>query len=311
VQGPNQLTLTGNTSKAHDPSIWKEGDTYYVFTTGNLNDAKGLVAMRTSSDLIYRTLNGAVFAALPEWTSTEVPGTGGIWAPDIYKHTGEFRLYYSISRFGENHSAIGLARTDVLRPAGTGSGWTERGLVMQSSQSDNCNAIDPALLIDADRRHWMSFGSFWSGIKMVELDSASAMRRASNSTLHSLAARSSPGVVEAPEIIRRGEYYDLFVSSDFCCRGSDSTYSTVIGRSRWPTGPYVDAEGQPMLEGGGTQVLTSGQDENSRFVNPAHISILQDARQVCIVYRAYDASRWSFNSAGSPPKLDHRRLAGR
>ena len=160
--------------------------------------------------------------------------------------------------------------------------------MIESRSSDNFNAIDPNAFDDADGRQWLVFGSFWSGIKMVRLDPATGLRSAEDERIHSLASRRRPGAVEAPVIIRRDGYYYLFVSFDFCCRGVESTYYTVVGRSRDPTGPYVDRDGRAMMEGGGFLVLHADLDRTRRFVGPGHPDILQDGGREYIVYHAYD-----------------------
>ena len=283
---------TGDISPVHDPAIIKAGGSYYVFATGGASDPTGILPWRSSPDLIAWTYRGRVFDALPTWAPAAVPGTTGIWAPDISESNGEFRLYYAVSTFGSNHSAIGLATTPTLDPAAPGYGWTDRGAVFESSAADNYNAIDPNVFTDADGRQWMAFGSFWSGIKMIRLDPATGKRLAGDTTLIALASRPSPGAVEAPFVIRHGGYYYLFASFDFCCRGVDSSYYTVVGRSADPTGPYVDRDGVRMLDGGGTVVLTSGQEAPAgRFVGRGHVAILQDAARDYIVYHAYDRQR--------------------
>ena len=130
---------------------------------------------------------------------------------------------------------------------------------------DDFNAIDPDLSYDEQGRLWMAFGSFWSGIKLRRLDPATGKLSAEHPEIHSLASRPAPGAVEGPSIVRRGGFYYLFVSFDFCCRGIDSDYRVMVGRSRSITGPYVDRDGVPMTEGGGTELLR-GYNE---FAGPA------------------------------------------
>ena len=78
----------------------------------------------------------------------------------------------------------------------------------------------------------------------------------------------------------------MFVSFDLCCRGTHSIYRTKVGRSRHVTGPYVDTDGTPMLEGGGTQL----PGPNGRWLGPGGASILQQPEGDIIVFHAYDAS---------------------
>ena len=294
--------MTGNVSFVHDPAILADNGNYYLFTTGNAGDAEGLLGLRTSTDLTDWTLRGGSYRALPAWTATAVPGATGMWAPDIVKVGSEYRLYYSISTFGRNLSAIGMATASSIDPANPAANWVDKGPVVQSATTDDYNAIDPAVFSDADGRQWMAFGSFWSGIKLIELDPATGMRKQGD-TLRAIASRPFPGAIEAPFVVRHGGFYYLFVSFDSCCQGANSTYNTVVGRSTAPTGPYVDRAGKAMLDGGGTQVLTSGQGTGSRFVGRGHVAILQQPGGDHIVYHAYDTQR---NGA---PTLQIQRLA--
>lgn len=282
------LQLSGAVRPVHDPAIIKDGSTYYLFATGHVTDAEGITPMRTSADLRAWALRGSVFSALPSWAATTVPGTRGLWAPDISRTNGEFRLYYSVSTFGSNRSAIGLATRATLDPTQPGAGWTDKGIVFESTTANNYNAIDPNIFNDADGGQWMAFGSFWSGIKVIRMDPATGMRFAGDSTVHSVASRPSPGAVEAPFVIRKNGYYWLFVSFDSCCQGAQSTYNTVVGRSTSPTGPYVDKDGRAMMQGGGTPILPSAQGTGERFVGRGHVAILQDGADNYIVYHAYD-----------------------
>jgi len=279
--------MAGDISPVHDPAIQKQGDTYYLFSTSQEHEGKGLIHVRTSKDLANWTRAAPVFAAMPGWAREAVPGTRGIWAPDISRTGGEYRLYYSVSTFGKNRSAIGLATSPSLeKPV-----WTDKGAVMRSDSRDDFNAIDPNVFDDAEGRQWMVFGSFWTGIKMVRLDPATGMRSAEDGRIHSLARRRSPGAVEAPFVIRRGGYYYLFVSFDFCCRGAKSSYYTVVGRSEAPTGPYRDREGRDMMDGGGFPVLHASLDDTGRFVGPGHPAILAESGRHFIVYHAYDVQK--------------------
>jgi arabinan endo-1,5-alpha-L-arabinosidase len=91
--------------------------------------------------------------------------------------------------------------------------------------------------------------------------------------------------IEAPFVVHHGKFYYLFVSFDLCCRGTKSNYKTMVGRSRRVTGPYLDAQGRPMLEGGGSPLLIG----NQRWIGPGGESILQEKSGDIIVFHAYDA----------------------
>lgn len=280
--------MTGDLTPAHDPAIIKQGDTYYVFTTSQEREKMGMIHVRSSKDLKAWKREPSVFAAIPAWAKKAVPGTVGIWAPDVAFVNGRYRVYYSISTFGSNRSAMGLATSASLNPQDPNYGWRDEGEVYSSNTRDDHNAIDPNFIVDADGKHWFSFGSFWSGLKMFQLDPATG-KRLPGSKLIPIAQRPTPGAVEAPFIIRRSGYYYLFASYEFCCRGADSSYYTVVGRSQHVTGPYVDAEGKTLMKGGGQIVLHAQLDKTKRWKGPGHVSILRDGPKDYIVYHAYDA----------------------
>src|SRR5208337_3849103 len=80
-------------------------------------------------------------------------------------------------------------------------------------------------------------------------------------------------------------YYYLFVSFDRCCQGVDSTYKVMVGRSRGVTGPYLDRQGVPLREGGGSMMLES----HGRVRGPGHNAVLQDGARTWFVHHFYDA----------------------
>jgi len=227
-----------------------------------------------------------VFASIPKWAQEKIPGQTAIWAPDISFYNGKYHLYYAVSTFGKNRSVIGLATNQTLDFKSDKFEWVDEGLVLESSEANNYNCIDPNLVLDADGNPWLSFGSFWSGIKMRRLDLETGKPSEEDTTLYSLSQRMvNFGAVEGPFIIRKGDFYYLFVSFDFCCRGAESDYHVMVGRSDTITGPYVDKDGKEMRKGGGTQVTFPTE----RWKGPGHNAILQEDGIEYIVYHAYDA----------------------
>lgn len=274
--------VTGRIRHVHDPVIIRGEDAYYLFSTG-----MG-VSTRKSLNLVEweATTPTSVFGRLPEWARTAIPNQMDAWAPDIAYFNGKYHLYYSVSTFGSNRSVIGLATNRTLDRRAEGYGWVDEGMVIESHRSDDYNCIDPNIIIDTDGVPWMSFGSFWSGLKMRRLDIETGKLSSEDETLYPIAQRFiNSGSVEAPFIIWREPYYYLFASHDFCCRGVDSTYHVVVGRSESVTGDYVDRDGVSMREGGGTQVTF----ESERWKGPGHNSIIQVDGVDYIVYHAYDA----------------------
>nr|WP_315760452.1 arabinan endo-1,5-alpha-L-arabinosidase [Sphingomonas sp. Y38-1Y] len=277
----------------HDPVLIQEDGEWHVFSTGIGKEGQGLLAERVSSDLAQWRTGTPPFASLPEWATQAVPGARNLWAPDISFVNGRYRLYYSVSTFGSNRSAIGLATSTTLDPAKRGYGWRDEGLVLASRPGDDYNAIDPAFIADRDGRHWLAFGSFWSGLKLVELDRRTGKPLDPSRRPLALASRpvpaGAPSAIEAPYLFERGGWYYLVASYDYCCKGVSSTYYTVIGRSKAITGPYRGKDGSSMLEGGGTVLLRADLEEKGRFRGPGHAGHHRGRDGVDrLVYHAYD-----------------------
>ena len=286
---PLNPKLSGDLYPVHDPCIIKAGDTFYVFCTTPRMDLPAQIPWYHSTDLLRWERGGHVLPEVPAWAKQEVPQTTECWAPDISWFDGQYFLYYACSTFGSNHSVIGLATNKSLDPRSPDFGWTDRGLVLESRTQDNFNALDPNRVIDREGKHWLAFGSFWSGLKIVQVDPHTGMP-APEAQHTDLARRpSAPDAIEAVCIIHRARFYYLFASFDFCCRGANSDYYTVVGRSTDIRGPYVDRSGKPMLEGGGTLVLAAGPRER-RWKGPGHVAILRDDGKDFIIYHAYDAA---------------------
>ncbi|MEV6346558.1 family 43 glycosylhydrolase [Actinoplanes sp. NPDC051851] len=236
---------------AHDPTLIKEGRYWYEIITGDSATVTYL-PVRRSTDLVHWTFVGTVFDTAPAWVTAELGVTPrDFWAPDISYFDGEYHLYYAASSFGTNDSVIGLATTTSLeKPV-----WVDRGPVLRtSSGTDDVNAIDPDIAFDRAGVPWLSYGSFWDGIRMRRLDRRTGLLDGADPTAYRLASRGG-GAIEGPSVTYHDGWYYLIVSFDFCCRGVESDYRTMVGRSRSITGPYLDAAGTPMLEGGGTPLL--------------------------------------------------------
>ena len=179
---------------------------------------------------------------------------GHIWAPDIVHHDGRYYLYYAVSSSGQNSSAIGVTINKTLDPDSPDYRWEDQGIVLRSVPGrDLWNAIDPNIIVDENGTPWMSFGSFWSGLKLVKLDT-SWKALAEPQEWYSLAKRErsilvddrvpGPAEIEGPFIFKKGDYYYLFVSWGLCCRGKDSTYKIMVGRSKDVRGT-VFGQGRP------------------------------------------------------------------
>ncbi|SDF19474.1 arabinan endo-1,5-alpha-L-arabinosidase [Sphingomonas carotinifaciens] len=285
--------ITGDIAPVHDPVIIREGGVVHVFSTGLGEGPDGIIAHRVSRDMIHWERAPAPLAALPAWAKTAIPGSGNAWAPDISFVDGRYRLYYAVSTFGSNRSAIGLLTTPTLDPAKPGYGWRDEGLVVMSTPADDFNAIDAAFIRDRQGRDWLSLGSFWSGLKLFALDRKTGKPADPKAKPIAIASRpapaGAPAPVEAPYIFEHGGWYWLLASYDYCCKGNASTYYTVVARSKAITGPYLGKDGSAMLKGGGTILLRADLQEKGRFRGPGHPGHFRDTDGTdYVVYHAYD-----------------------
>jgi arabinan endo-1,5-alpha-L-arabinosidase len=269
--------FTGDTSPVHDPSIIRQGSTYYLFSTDASSTQGGFIPIRCSTDKIAWSACGYVFATLPSWIAGAVPQATEIWAPDVSYFNGAYHVYYAVSSFGSNVSAIGLVTNTTLDSTDPNYNWVDQGLILQSSVSDNFNAIDPNILIDAGGSVWLNYGSFWTGIYQQQIDPATGQIQSGSATYH-LAERASTVAndpIEGASMVYENGFYYLFVSWDYCCESdpSQSDYKIVVGRGSSPNGPFTDESGVDMAAGGGTILLQgdstwAGPGGQTAYIDP-------------------------------------------
>lgn len=281
TKAPNDVCPRGSSAKAlslsgslgaHDPALIFADNQYYLFATG--------LAAKTSQNLTAWQGASSPFS-IPSWVRSTISGANNLWAPDISYFGGTYHLYYAASTFGSNHSCIGHATRDSM----SSGSWTDHGSVICSNDgtNDNWNAIDANVIIDENDDIWMVFGSFWGGLKMIQLD-ASGERMGTE--LISVAARpQNGGALEAPFILRQCGYYYLFTSWDHCC-DNPYNYNIRVGRSTSVTGPYLDKDGKDLMQGGGT-LLVEG---NSSWQGPGHNAVIVTENAAYNVYHALNPS---------------------
>lgn len=272
---PHAIAMETNVLTRDPSTVVKNHGTYWVYGTG-----RG-VQQFSSPDRIHWTRRGPVFPQAPAEIAAAVPANrnNNSWAPDIHFFNGQWYLYYCYSTMGSKTSAIGVATNANLDPAG----WMDQGIVVATGNSTNYNALDPCIFSDAAGGMWLSFGSYFSGIKLIQIDPTTGKQAAGNKTVYNIANRpGTPGnAIEASCVYYHDGYYYLFVAWDGCCAGSRSTYNIRMGRSKTVTGPYLDKTGKDMEEGGGTLFLGSVFDNGSGRpfddeVGPGHAGFLAD-----------------------------------
>ena len=270
-----------NKVEISDPSALQYENGYYMIfgSGGGINPWYYDVKKRIWS------LGNKIFAGTdkPAWWDKQFPVNEGIfWAPDV---PSKWIMYYSFEADDETASVIG-------RAVATGSApdlkWRDDGpvLIMPACRGKDrlCPiAIDPSVFYDEKGNSFMSFGSGTTGIWIVELDTATGHLSAkaaegwseNNPAFHRVAYRNpaNDDYVEASYVFRHpgNRYYYLFVNGGFCCRGVKSTYNIRVGRSKSPTGPFLDKNGKDMVDEGGSLVLQS----EDRYIGPGHAGIYQ------------------------------------
>lgn len=227
----------------HDPStIMKCDGKYYTFGTGG----GGLI-----SEDGWSWLPGAVR-----------PGGGA--APDAIKIGDRYLIAYSATGGGLGGGHAGKVLTmwnKTLDPSSPDFKFTEPIEVAHSLDDEDCDAIDAGLLLDPTTgRLWLSYGTYFGFIRLVELDPATGARVEGNEPVDIAID------CEATDLMYRDGWYYLLGTHGTCCDGPNSTYNIVVGRSRNVTGPYIDNIGRDMLQGGGKMLLSAG----NRKTGPGH-----------------------------------------
>lgn len=227
----------------HDPSSIAECDgKYYTFGTGEggLWSADGWV-----------------------WQGGAVRPHRGA-APDVLKIGDRYLVAYSATGGGLGGSHRGDVLTmwnKTLDPQSPDFKYTDPVVVASSLDDEDCDAIDAGLLLDPTTgRLWLSYGTYFGFIRLVELDPQTGKRMEGNEPVNIAID------CEATDLVYRDGWYYLLGTHGTCCDGANSTYNIVVGRSRSVTGPYLDNVGRDMLQGGGKMVIAA----NNLKTGPGH-----------------------------------------
>ena len=227
----------------HDPSTIVECDgKYYTFGTGG---------------------GGIISEDGWSWHSgAERPGGGA--APDAMKIGDRYLIIYGATGgglFGGHNGRILTMWNKTLDPKSPDFKYTDAVEVASSDGMEDCDAIDPSLLLDPTTgRLWATYGTYFGNIRLIELDPATGYRVKGD------VEKDVAIDCEASDLIYRDGWYYLLGTHGTCCDGVNSTYNIVVGRSRNVTGPYLDNVGRDMLKGGGRMVIAAGD----RVCGPGH-----------------------------------------
>jgi arabinan endo-1,5-alpha-L-arabinosidase len=264
--------------RVHDPVMIKQGDTYYLYTTG-----MG-VEFQTSKDKKSWNPAGRVFpdGQLPAWHKDFIPDQNGhLWAPDIHFRDGKYHLYYSVSAWMNFNSSIGYATNTTLDPKDPNYNWVDHGCVISyKNGGDGVNVIDPNVFVDKDGKVWLLYGSYQAGLRLVELNPTTGLLKdETNPQLTVLTTTLGEGVF----LLHSKGYYYVFASRGRCCAGLESTYQVVIGRSKDIHGPYLTKDGKSWKDNDYTLFLEGDEAQPGK----GHNGFITENDTTFIVYHAY------------------------
>ena len=199
------------------------------------------------------------------WRRGTTPSRAGM-APDAIQIGNRYYVYVARNVGAQPKAEINLISSKTLDPASPDYKWEDGGLVASSDGVEDCNAIDPGLLLDPnDGKLWLVYGSYFGYIRLVELNPKTGKR-----LNPAIAPRNIAINGEAAIMIFHDGWYYLLLTHGSCCRGADSGYNIRVGRARKVTGPFLDHTGLDMIQGGGKLFLTSA----GRLIGPGHFGLL-------------------------------------
>ena len=226
----------------HDPSTIVECDgKYYTFGTGG---------------------GGLISEDGWTWEGGAVRPGGGV-APDAIKIGDRYMVVYAVTERGAGNghkSRVYMMWNKTLDPDSPDFKYTDPLDIAGSDGIEDCDGIDPGLMMGPDGRLWLTYGTYFGYIRIVEMDPVTGLCKEGSEPVDVALS------CEAPEMIYQDGWYYLLATHGTCCDGANSTYNIIVGRSKSPTGPYYDNVGRDMIHGGGKLVLAT----EKRLIGAGH-----------------------------------------
>lgn len=226
----------------HDPSTIVECDgKYYTFGTGG---------------------GGLISEDGWTWEGGAVRPGGGV-APDAIKIGDRYMVVYAVTERGAGNghkSRVYMMWNKTLDPDSPDFKYTDPIDIAGSDGIEDCDGIDPGLMMGPDGRLWLTYGTYFGYIRIVEMDPVTGLCKEGSEPVDVALS------CEAPEMIYQDGWYYLLATHGTCCDGANSTYNIIAGRSKSPTGPYYDNVGRDMIHGGGKLVLAT----EKRLIGAGH-----------------------------------------
>ncbi len=219
-----------------DPDAIRVGDDYYM-TSSSFNTVPGLPILH-SKDLVNWSLINHVFREQePKDVFKKPQHGGGVWAPAIRFHAGEFYIFFP----DPDH---GIYMTKTKDPAGE---WSKPLLIAEGK-----GLIDPCPLWDDDGKAYLvhAFAGSRAGIKsllVVKKMSQDGTKLLDDGVMVFDGHDADP-TVEGPKFMKREGYYYILAPA-----GGVATGWQLVLRSKNVYGPYerkvVLAQGRSTVNG--------------------------------------------------------------
>jgi beta-xylosidase len=231
-----------------DPDVIRVGNDYYM-TSSSFEDIPGLPILHSKDLVNWRLIGHALPALLPRTHYGKTRHGGGVWAPALRYHRGEFFLYYPDPDFG----------IFLLKAPKAEGPWSAPVRVLEGK-----GLIDPCPFWDSDGKAYLvhAFAGSRAGIKSVL-----ALRRMSSDGTSVLDegtliydGHELDPTIEGPKLYKRGAYYYVFAPA-----GGVSTGWQLVLRSRSIYGPY---ERKVVMAQGGTSI--NGPHQGAWVATPSN-----------------------------------------
>lgn len=219
-----------------DPDVVRVGENYYM-TASSFNAVPGLPILHSRDLVNWRLINHVFREQEPKDVFSKPQHGGGVWAPSIRHHNGEFYIFFPDPDFG-------IYMTKTKDPAGE---WS-KPLLMKEGKG----WIDPCPLWDDDGRAYLvsAFAGSRAGIKSVLIVSRMSPdgTRLLDDGVMVFDGHDKHPTVEGPKFYKFNGYYYIFAPA-----GGVATGWELVLRAKNIYGPYEEkivlAQGKTAING--------------------------------------------------------------
>ncbi|HEV2764540.1 MAG TPA: glycoside hydrolase family 43 protein, partial [Pyrinomonadaceae bacterium] len=295
-----------------DPSVIRVGADYYATATSSEWGPE--YPILHSRDLVNWEIVGTIFPTRPAWS------VGNYWAPEISFDRGRFFVYYTARKKGGPLCVAVATARRVLGP------YTDHGpLVCQEVGSiDGFPVRDERgrlyLLWKEDGNSVSKPTPIWAqplspdGTRLVG-QRQEILRNTEPWEKH--ATLPYGDLIEGPAVVRRGGWFYMFYSGNFCC-ARECNYMMGVARSRRLLGPWEKNPNNPILRGndnwkcpGHGTVVTDTQGRDWLMYHAMHAKdFVYVGRQALLDQVEWGADGWPTINQGRGPSASARSAFG-